>query len=275
MIEIYSGTPGSGKSLHIAHEIRNYLRIGKRVISTCEIDTDLCFLNPFRVFWINRTGKKPRKIRRNKKADNFTYIDINEVKPDFLYEYAAKHHVFGKEHQTLLILDECVAIFSPTVISQNTSLWNEWDTFFRKHRHIGYDVVLIPQSKRLIARKVLEYCEFETKHYNRKHQGFLGFFFSLFLGSLFSWSKCWRGTKKPLEQGFFTYKPIYGLMYNSYSMFYSTLNPFKEAEKKKLMQELANTLGGYVKRNELPDRQRLATDLCTILNERRKQLEHT
>ena len=88
MIEVYSGTPGSGKSLHIAHVIRNYLRLGKRVISTCDIDTDLCFLNPFRVFWINRTGKKPKRIKRNKKADNFTYIDINEVKPDFLYQYA-------------------------------------------------------------------------------------------------------------------------------------------------------------------------------------------
>lgn len=73
--------------------------------------------------------KKPKRIKRNKKADNFTFIDINEVKPDFLYEYAAKHHVFGKEHQTLLILDECVAIFSPTVISENIKLWNEWDCY--------------------------------------------------------------------------------------------------------------------------------------------------
>ena len=31
-------------------------------------------------------------------------------------------------------------------------------------------------------------------------------------------------------------------MYNSYSMFYDTLNPYKEAERKKLMQKLVNTL---------------------------------
>ena len=135
-------------------------------------------------------------------------------------------------------------------------------------------MVLIPQSKKLIARKVLEYCEFETKHYNRKHQGFLGFLFSAFLGSFFSYTKFWRGTKEPLEQGFFTYKPIFGLMYNSYSMFDETLKPFKEAEKKKLMQEIANTLASYSKARELPDRQRLMSELCKNLMERRIQLEH-
>lgn len=250
MIELYSGTPGSGKSLHTAHEIRFHLRLGRRVISSCDIDTDLCFLNPFQTWYINHIRKKPKRIKHNSKADNFLFKDIQEITPDFLYEYAAKHHVFGKEHQTLVILDECVAIFSPTVISNDIKRWNEWDTFFQKHRHIGYDVVLVPQAKKLIARKVLEYCEFETKHYDRKHQGFLGFIFSMFLGSLFSWTKYWRGTKEPLEQGFFTYRPLYGLMYNSYSMFDETLQPYKDKERKRLMQELVNSL-----------------------NERRKQLE--
>ena len=107
----------------------------------------------------------------------------------------------------LLTVMSCAAM-AMTMMAVNACAEGEWDTFFRKHRHIGYDVILIPQSKKLIARKVLEYCEFEVKHYNRKHQGTLGWIFSLFLGSLFSYSTCWRGTKdKPLEQGFFTYKP--------------------------------------------------------------------
>ena len=32
MIELYSGTPGSGKSLHTAKELRTRLRMHKRVI---------------------------------------------------------------------------------------------------------------------------------------------------------------------------------------------------------------------------------------------------
>lgn len=256
MIKLYSGTPGSGKSLHSAHEIADWLRAGKNVISTCNIDTDLVFLNPFKRWYVNHFKKKPKHIKRDKRADNFYYIPIEEITPEWLYSFAAKNHIFGKEHQTVIFLDECVAIFSPTVLAEDKkgiSKWNAWDTFFRKHRHIGFDVILIPQSKKLIARKVIEYCEFETKHYNRKNHGFLGWLLSLlFGGSLFSWSKCWRGTHdKPLEQGFFTYKPLYGLMYNLYSMFYDTLNPFKENEKKKLMQKLVNILSErIVKLNE-------------------------
>lgn len=258
MIQVYSGTPGSGKSLHTAHEIRTYLNVGKNVISTCAIDTDLCFLNIFKRWYVNHFNRKPKKIKHNKKADNFHYIDIMEITPEYLYRFAAKHHVFGKEHQTIVFLDECVAIFSPTVISDNKEQWNAWDTFFRKHRHIGFDVVLIPQSKKLIARKVLEYCEYEVKHYNRKNQGFLGWLLSLFVGgSLFSSSTLWRGTRgKPLEQSFFTYKPLYGLMYNSYSMYDDTLAPYKaelkreEEEKKQLIGTLLLTLNERVKELE-------------------------
>ena len=56
-------------------------------------------------------------------------------------------------------------------------------------------------------------------------------------------------------------------------MFDETLKPYKEAEKKKLMQEIANTLATYAKRQELPERQRLMTELCKNLMERRNQLE--
>ena len=44
MIILYVGTPGSGMSLHCAHEIREDLRFKKNVISTCYIDTRFCFM---------------------------------------------------------------------------------------------------------------------------------------------------------------------------------------------------------------------------------------
>lgn len=237
MIQLYSGTPGSGKSLHAAHSIRDDLHYGKYVISTMFVDVDMCFYNGFQSFVFNSFGKKPKKIHHDKRADNFYYIDIADITPEYLYEFAARHHVFGKEHQTIVYLDECVAIFSPTVIGDNPKLWNRWEDFFRKHRHLGFDVVLIPQAAKLISRKVIEYAEFEIRHFNRKHHGNFGFFLSLFIGGLFSYSVNWRGVKShPLEQGWFTYKPIYGQMYNSYSMFDSTLLPYKRNwEKKKIL----------------------------------------
>lgn len=248
MIQLYSGTPGSGKSLHVCHEIRRNLLYNKRVISTMYVEPDMVFWNAFDRWRFNSFGKEPKKKKHDRREENFTYIDIMDITPEFLYEYAARYHVHGREHQTIVYLDECVAIFSPTVLADNVKLWNRWDDFFRKHRHLGFDLVLIPQSAKLISRKVIEYCEFDVRHFNRKHHGNFGFFLSLFIGGLFSYSVCWRGIKaKPLEQGWFTYKPYYGNMYNSYCMFDSTLLPYKkEWEKKKILYaKLAGSLIQY------------------------------
>lgn len=242
MIELWSGTPGSGKSLHLAHDVREKLRWGRYVISTCNINTDLCFFNRLQEFLYNISKGKICLPCSDDRRNNFVYMPIEFVTPEYFYEFAAKYHVYGKEHQTHIYLDECVAIFSPTVISEDIETWNKWDTFFRIHRHLGYDIVLVPQSKRLIARKVIEYAEFEVKHYNRKHHGMLGFFLALFAGGLFSYSTCWRGVRKPIEQHFFTYKPLYGQMYNSYSMFESTLLPYKEQLRKEYLSKLCSVL---------------------------------
>ena len=238
MISLWSGTPGSGKSLHCAHEIKDDLRFNKNVISTCYIDTTYCFMSKLQEFIFNITKGKIHLYNEDERQKNFYYVPIEEITPAYLYEFAAKYHKFGKEHQTTLILDECVAIFSPTVLADNIQRWNEWDEFFRKHRHLGYNVIIIPQSKRLISRKVLEYCEFEVKHYNRKNHGNFGFILSLLLGSLFSWSL----TKERLEQHFFRYSYLYGSMYNSYSMFDETLLPYREKAKKELMQQFVNLI---------------------------------
>lgn len=249
LISLYSGTPGSGKSLHAAHEIREDLILGKNVISTMDVDVDLCFYNFFERWLFNSFGIRSKRKKRDKRVKNFHYIDINAITPEYLYQFAAQYHVFGKEHQTIVFLDECVAIFSPTVIGEKVDVWNAWEDFFRKHRHLGYDVILIPQSAKLISRKVIEYCEFDIRHFNRKNHGTFGFFLSMFIGGLFSYATFWRGFKsKALDQGWFTYKPIYGQMYNSYCMFDSTLDPYKKDwEKKKekvavlagLLQEIA------------------------------------
>lgn len=267
MMEFWTGTPGSGKSLHMAHEIREDLRIGKQVISTANIDTRLVFMNPLQrfVFWL--TNGKKLLYTPNKKQRNFHYIDIMNITPAYLYQHAARYHVEGKEHQTRVYLDECVAIFSPTIIGEDVKRWNEWDKFFRVHRHLGFDVILIPQSVKLISRKVKEYAEFEVKHFNRKNHGVLGFFVSLAVGGLFSYSVCWRGThEKPLSQGWFTYTRYYGSMYNSYCLYSDTLNPyFKEYEEKR--EAAARLCTALISAAQL----RLG-DFATVINERRDQL---
>lgn len=249
MISLYSGTPGSGKSLHAVHEVQNWLRAGKRVICTFNCDTDLMFYKPVSRWLFNNFGLRKKRFKRDKRQNNFTYISNDFITPDYLYQYALKNHVEGVENQTTLIIDECVQLFSPTVIGNQPAKWNKWETFFRVHRHLGYNVILIPQSAKLLSRKVLEYCEYDVRHYNRKNQGVFGWLLSLFLHGFFSYHTYWRGIKgDSLDTGYFTYKPIYGKMYNSYVLFSDTLKPYqREWEQKKILLSKLCTELNYIK----------------------------
>ena len=89
--------------------------MGKRVISTTPIDTRLVFMNVFQRFWFSFTDGKSILYSPDKRQGNFYFIDIMEITPAYLYEFAARHHVEGKEHQTWVYLDECVAIESEYV----------------------------------------------------------------------------------------------------------------------------------------------------------------
>ena len=236
MMQLWTGTPGSGKSLHLAHDVRDNLRLGRKVISTCNINTNMCFMNPIQEILFNISKGKINLSTHDDRSRNFHYVPLEYITPELFYEFAARNHVFGKEHKTIIYLDECVALFSPTVLADDIKLWNRWDKFLRIHRHLGYDIVLVPQSKRLISRKVLAYAETEVKHFNRKYHGWIGLILRFVLRGCFSYSVYWRGDKKAIEQRFFTYKPFYGQMYNSYSMFDAALLPYKaEWEKKTVL----------------------------------------
>ena len=66
MITLYSGTPGSGKSLHVAQKIYNWLRSGKYyVIANFEINRDL----------VNH-------------PEMFFYIPNHELSPDLLMGFS-------------------------------------------------------------------------------------------------------------------------------------------------------------------------------------------
>lgn len=230
-VTMFSGTVGSGKSLHTAREIKEKLRWGRNVISTVNIDTTLCFMNKIQEWVFNITRGKKHYYIEDVRQKNFYYIDILEVTPEYLYRFAGMHHVEGKERQTYLYLDECVAIFSPTCRTmQDLKEWEKWQTFFRMSRQLGYEIIIIPQSARLISRKVIETCEIEVKHFAQKHHGTFGFFLSFFLGGVFTAYTFWRGDKRKAQsQHWYKYKPLYGAMYNSYTLFADAVRPYKEA----------------------------------------------
>lgn len=85
-ISLYSGTPGSGKSLHATERIRARLKRGLPVLANYNLDK----------------SKIPN-------PELFHYVDNQDLKPSVLVNFArgwfGTHH-FG-EDKILVVVDEC------------------------------------------------------------------------------------------------------------------------------------------------------------------------
>lgn len=196
MISLYSGTPGSGKSLHCAQTICNWSRIGDPII-----------------------GNFPAELSRYKKA-KYHYLPNDMLTPQFLISFSRnwfKNHKFS-ERGILLVIDECQLLF-------NAREWNvkgraEWLSFFTQHRKYGYDIILIAQFDRMVDRQIRSLIEYEYVHRKMSNFGVGGKVLSLvFGGSTFLCVKRWYplGEKIGVEM-FHARKKLYSI-YNSYSTF--------------------------------------------------------
>ena len=210
MVELYTGTPGSGKSLRAADRIYRRMMKGYTVIANFEINPD--------VF--------PKK---KKNLGQFICIDTFSLDPEELKRYALKNlkrtKTGIKEGQILLVIDECQILF-------NTRDWNakermKWVMFFSLHRRYGYDIILVTQFDRMIDRQVRAMVEYEIKHRKVGNMGAAGFVLSwvtrlLSLGKnkgLFIAIKFWYGNRTKLGKEFFQCKPRYMAFYDSYKLF--------------------------------------------------------
>lgn len=180
MISLYSGTPGSGKSLYAANYIITWLKSKRAVIANFPID-----LGYF----------------KGKKIGEYVYKMNSELTVRFLKNYAKDHHQKGREHQTLLVIDECACIF-------NSRSWDradraDWILFFQQHRKLGYDVILVAQNDRLIDRQIRAFIETEFKHRNVRNYKFFGWILALITGGLFCRVEYWYGTRLKVGSQYF------------------------------------------------------------------------
>lgn len=193
MIWFYTGVPGSGKSYHAAKEIYKFIQKGKNIIGNMEINTDIIpqlgkrlkgsYLYVSNHEWLNNSILE-------KKYDRYGKERLKE--PDDIYSYiqglkgfAANFHERDKNgkfklHQTLLILDECQELF-------NSRLWNRkdrlaWCSFFRMHRKIGYDCILISQDDGCIDKQIRKVLETQVLHRNIGNYKLFGKLLSLLFG---------------------------------------------------------------------------------------------
>jgi zona occludens toxin (predicted ATPase) len=195
MIWFYSGTPGSGKSFHMASDIRTQLRLGRNVISTVDID-------------INKVSFNGRK-----KIGDFVYIPIMDLNPGFLQQYARDNHVRGKEAQTLLIIDECQILFNPRDYGMGNR--REWILFFTKHRHYGFNIIMTSQFDRLVDRQIRSLFEYEVKHRKVNNFGVL----VMLPITVFSLIEYWYGVREVTSRRFLVFNKKIASIYDSYTMF--------------------------------------------------------
>lgn len=195
MIYFYSGTPGSGKSLHVARDIYNRLNRNKK------------YPNVIANFMINT------KMIKNKKA-NFIYRDNSEFTVEFLLKYAFENHKIGVENQTLVVVDECSVIWNSRQWMKDSDRM-EWLKFFTQHRKLGYNFILISQVDRQIDRQIRSLFEYEVKH--RKVNNFkIG---KLLPMSTFAAITYWYGVNEKIDTEFFIYRNKWGKFYDSYGTF--------------------------------------------------------
>lgn len=196
MISLYSGTPGSGKSLHCARTIINWSRLGYPVIGNFTVD-----------------------LRRYKRAA-YTYCPNDKMTPEFLINYSRQR--FGsktpKEGSILLVIDECQLIFNAREWQQSGRA--QWLSFFTQHRKLGYDIILIAQFDRMIDRQIRSLIEHEYIHRKMSNFGFQGKLLSLFFGGkTFIAVKMWYPLHERLgSEIFHARKSLYSI-YDSYATF--------------------------------------------------------
>ena len=200
---LYTGTPGSGKSLHAAAEIYKRICRGKNVIAN---------------FDINITA-----IPSKKRKGLFVFIDNSDMSPQLLIDLAYSYHkrnVNGNmvEGQTMLIFDECQVMFGCR--DWQASGRDVWTEFFRQHRKYGYNIILITQFDKLIDKHIRVLTEYEVIHRKASNYKTLGFFLGLlFGGKLFVAVEKYYCINEKNDAEWFVMRRKYARLYDSYKVF--------------------------------------------------------
>lgn len=198
MIYLYSGTPGSGKSLHVARVIYYTLLRNKPVICNFPINT-----------------------QEVKRPERFTFVDNLDLNPEMLMSYS-RQHFDGRpvrEGEITLVIDECQMIFNAR--SWDAKGREAWNKFFTLHRHFGYDIILIAQFDRMIDRQIRSLIEYEQVHRKVTNLGWRGWLLCALMLSptLFVSVKMWYPMKERIGSEFFKAKKKYYQLYDTYAIF--------------------------------------------------------
>lgn len=220
MIDLYSGTPGSGKSLHMAKDIYYILKSGGLVIANFPLNEDF--------------------LKSKKCKGKFVFLpdDSLRVPHEVIVLITAWIDEYPKK-RILLCLDECQTLF-------NARTWNisgraEWIQFFALHRHLSKEacnVILVTQEDLSLDKQIRKKIECEYKHYKLKN-GSNGMFLlsMLFRGNLFKYVSYWYGQRVKLNSCLYVAGKKYFSIYDTHGSFNGKKIPEKELDKARKLFE--------------------------------------
>lgn len=201
-IQIYTGTPGSGKSLHAAREIRynlNSLR-PRPVIANFEL-----------------SEQAPVKRR-----DLFHYVPNSALRVEDLQGYAVD---YWESHGGRLIEDYIDVYLDEAQILWNARSWSAkdrlgWLEFLSQSRKYGYRIVFIAQSAQMIDNQFRMLIEQEVNHRRVSQFGLGGWLMALpFRGRLLLAVKTAFQIKERIGSQWFLASKRDWEMYDSYKRF--------------------------------------------------------
>lgn len=196
-IFLYSGTPGSGKSLHATRDIRDYLKYKKKtVIANYEVKTDA-----------NWQG-------------DFNYFENSLLEPGRLCDFARNLYKTKpfREDSILLVIDEAQLIFNSRTWADFDRL--SWIKFFSQHRKFGYKIIFIAQSSAMIDKQIRAVIEYEIEHRKLANFGRFGFIADMLtFGPWFIAIKRFFSMNERLSCEWVHYSKRLCRMYNSYKSF--------------------------------------------------------
>ncbi len=219
MISLYSGTPGSGKSLNCIKQILIALKRGKLVIAN---------------FPIKFTKKEVKKGYDKR----FFYMTNEQITIESLILFALENNMIekSKESQCLVVIDEAGGRFNSRDFKKSDR--REWIDFFSQHRKIGFDFILVAQNDRMLDRQIRGYIETEYKH--RKVNNFSFFIFLPI--TTFVTVEYWYTAKQRVGNEFFIYRKKLGNRYDTMKMFSGfTISPelLERIERKRKGEDIA------------------------------------
>lgn len=200
MIYLYTGTPGSGKSLHMARDIYdtcNTKKGDRLIIVNFPVNVDL-LRNPERV----------------------VYIPYEELTPNKIIEVV--RGFWGgrtpKEGCVKLFIDESQLIF-------NSRDWKDvgrrgWISLFTQHRKLGLDIFLVAQFDEMIDKQMRALVEYHVIHRKVTNFGLFGFLIRVMtMGQLFIAIYQWYGIKERISYEYFKARKKYYSLYDTLSIF--------------------------------------------------------